>query len=72
MMAPARRRSDAMSIQPSLAAAVETWLSGWHNLSPGLYRDNAAHPRALAPYIVARAGENRVALVLGGREWADE
>ena len=69
MAVHARDVLDAMSIQPSLRAAVgDCGLVVGTTCRPGLYRDGAVYPRALAPHIVSRAGENRVALVFGPEE----
>jgi len=69
MAVHARDILDAMSIRSSLRAAVgDCGLVVGTTCRPGLYRDSAVYPRALAPHIVAMAGENRVALVFGPEE----
>jgi tRNA/rRNA methyltransferase len=69
MAVHARSVLDSMCIQSSLRAAVgDCGLVVGTTCRPGLYRDTAVSPRALAPYIVAMAAVNRVALVFGPEE----
>ncbi|HJY80502.1 MAG TPA: RNA methyltransferase [Candidatus Binatia bacterium] len=66
MAVHARNVLDTMHVHPSLRAAVaDCGLVIGTTCRPGLYRDGALPPRALAPHIVAAAEANRVALVFG-------
>jgi tRNA/rRNA methyltransferase len=66
MAVHARNVLDTMQVHTSLRAAVaDCGLVVGTTCRPGLYRDGALSPRALAPHIVAAAEANRVALVFG-------
>ncbi|HEV8716402.1 MAG TPA: RNA methyltransferase [Candidatus Binatia bacterium] len=66
MAVHARDVLDTMQVHSSLRAAVaECGLVVGTTCRPGLYRDGAQTPRALAPHILAAAEANRVALVFG-------
>jgi tRNA/rRNA methyltransferase len=66
MAVHARNVLDTMQVHTSLRAAVaDCGLVVGTTCRPGLYRDGALSPRALAPHIVAAAEGNRVALVFG-------
>jgi tRNA/rRNA methyltransferase len=66
MAVHARNVLDTMQVHTSLRAAVaDCGLVVGTTCRPGLYRDGALTPRALAPHIVAAAEANRVALVFG-------
>jgi tRNA/rRNA methyltransferase len=66
MAVHAREVLDMMQVHSSLRAAVaECGLVVGTTCRPGLYRDGALTPRALAPHILAAAEANRVALVFG-------
>lgn len=69
MAVHARNILDAMTIRPSLRAAVgDCGLVVGTTCRSGLYRDSVVSPRALAPHIMAAATSNRVALVFGPEE----
>lgn len=66
MAVHARDVLDTMQVHSSLRAAVaDCGLVVGTTCRPGLYRDGALTPRALAPHILAAATANRVALVFG-------
>lgn len=66
MAVHARDVLDVMQVHSSLRAAVaDCGLVVGTTCRPGLYREGAVTPRALAPHIVATAVDNRVALVFG-------
>ncbi|MBI3303998.1 MAG: RNA methyltransferase [Deltaproteobacteria bacterium] len=66
MAVHARDVLDSMQVHASLRAAVtDCGLVVGTTCRPGLYRDGALTPRALAPYVIATAAANRVALVFG-------
>jgi tRNA/rRNA methyltransferase len=66
MAVHARDVLDTMQVHSSLRAAVaDCGLVIGTTCRPGLYRDGARTPRALAPDIRAAATANRVALVFG-------
>jgi tRNA/rRNA methyltransferase len=66
MAVHARDVLDTMQVHASLRAAVaDCGLVVGTTCRPGLYRDGALTPRALAPHLVAAAEANRVALVFG-------
>ncbi|MGH8006237.1 MAG: RNA methyltransferase [Candidatus Binatia bacterium] len=66
MAVHARDLLDTMQVHTSLRAAVaDCGVVVGTTCRPGLYRDGALTPRALAPQLVAAAAVNRVALVFG-------
>ena len=66
MAVHARDILDHMQIHTSVEAAIaDCGLVVGTTCRPGLYREDAVTPRALAPHILATAGANRVALVFG-------
>jgi len=66
MAVHARDILDQMQIHTSVEAAISgCGLVVGTTCRPGLYREDAVMPRALAPHILATAVANRVALVFG-------
>lgn len=66
MAVHARDLLDTMQVHTSLRAAVaDCEVVVGTTCRPGLYRDGALTPRALAPQLVTTAAVNRVALVFG-------
>lgn len=66
MAVHARDLLDTMQVHTSLRAAVaDCEVVVGTTCRPGLYRDGALTPRALAPQLVTDAAVNRVALVFG-------
>ena len=69
MAVHARDVLDAMQVHSSLRAAVaDCGLVVGTTCRPGLYREGAMTPRALAPRLIATAVDNRVALVFGSED----
>src|SRR5262245_19204845 len=66
MAVHARDVLEAMQVYSSLPAAIaDCGLVVGTTCRPGLYRDGAVSPRALAPHLVASATTNRIALIFG-------